>query len=296
MRLSLVSFPIQLYSAIAREREVSLRQIHEPSGERIRYQKVVPKRGPVDSDEIVMGYEYDKDRYVTIDPEELAELRLESSQTLDLVQFVDAHEVDDIYVDRPYYVAPGDRMGEEAFRVVRTALKETRKAALGQIVLSRRERLVAIRPCGRGMVLETLRYAEELREAERIFDDVKDEAADEDMIQLAKELIERKTAAFEPDRFQDRYETALRELIQAKLRGKRVRPEKAPEPEKGQVINLMDALKASVKSSGGRKSSRGSRSSSGRGSSTESTSKSTPKSTSKGSSGKKPSSRSRKSA
>lgn len=288
MRLSLVSFPIQIYTAIAREREVSLRQIHEPSGERIRYQKVVPKRGPVDPDEIVMGYEYDKDRYVTIDPEELKELRLESSQTLDLVQFVDAHEVDDIYIDRPYYVAPGDQMGEEAFRVVRTALKETRKAALGQLVLSRRERLVAVRPCGRGMVLETLRYAEELREAERIFDDVKDEVADQDMIDLAKELIERKTAPFQPDKFQDRYETALRELIQAKLKGKRVRPEKAPEPETGEVINLMDALKESVKSSGKQKSSRGSKSSSGGGSSS--------KSSSKGSSGKKPSSRSRKSA
>jgi DNA end-binding protein Ku len=257
MRLSLVSFPVQLYAAVSRERDVTLHQIHEPTGERIRYQKIVPKRGPVDPDDIVMGYEYDKDRYVTIDPEEIKELRLDSSQTLDLVQFVDAHEIDDIYVDRPYFVAPGDAMGEEAFRVVRTALKRTRKVALGQLVLSRRERLVAVRPCGAGMALETLRYAEELREAERMFDEVKDEPPDEDMITLAQELIERKSGSFEPERFKDRYAEALRELVQSKLKGKQVRPGKAAEPESGKVINLMDALKASVETSGKKKSAGG---------------------------------------
>jgi DNA end-binding protein Ku len=160
IRLSLVSFPVQLHGATASNARIRFHQIHRPSGQRVRYQKVVPELGPVEADEIVKGYEVDKDRYVTVEPEELEALKVESRHTIDLVQFVDACEIDPLYHEKPYFVVPDGEVAEEAFRVIRQALSETRKVALGQVVLAGRESLVAIQPCGRGMLLETLRSAD----------------------------------------------------------------------------------------------------------------------------------------
>ena len=250
IRLSLVSFEVQLYTASRSAREFPLHQIDKKSGERIRYQTIVPGKGAVPRDEIVKGYEYEKDRYVLFEPEELAKLKLESKHTIDLVQFVDTHEIDVLYYDKPYYVAPGAAHSEEAFRIVRDALRQMRKYALGQIVLAGRERIAALKPCGKGMVLETLRYGEEVREAETYFADIDDKAADEEQLDLAKQLIKQKSKKFDPDKFKDHYDDAMRELIKAKLgdkRAKKVIEEKRPS---AQVINLMDALKKSLRGEG----------------------------------------------
>jgi DNA end-binding protein Ku len=247
IRLSLVSFEVQLYTASRAAREFPLHQIDRKSGERIRYQTIVPGKGPVPRSEIIKGYEYEKDHYVLLEPEELEKLKIESKHTIDLVQFVDTHDIDVMYFDKPYYVAPGNDLAEEAFRVVRDALRQARKYALGQIVLGGRERIAALKPCGKGMVLETLRYGEEVRESQSYFEDIEDEPADDEQLDLAKELIRQKSAKFDPDRFKDHYDDAMRKLIKAKLgdrRAKKVIEEKRPT---AQVINLMDALKKSLR-------------------------------------------------
>ena len=247
LRLSLVSFPVQLHSAIDPRHDVPLHQIHRPSGERVRYEKVVPGIGPVESEDIVLGYETDDGQHVLLEDEDLNSVALETSGTIELEQFIDAQELDDIYVDRPYFVMPADKIGGEAYAVLRTALKESGRIGVGEVVLHKRERVVAVRPCGRGLMLETLRYAEELREADRYFGELDQSPPDPRMVALAQELIEQKSAPFRPDRFKDDYEAALRALIQEKLRGRRAerRPAKAPPAE---VVDLMQALKRSLDS------------------------------------------------
>jgi DNA end-binding protein Ku len=247
IRLSLVSFEVQLYTASRAAREFPLHQIDKKSGERIRYQTIVPGKGAVPRDEIVKGYEYEKDRYVLFEPEELEKLKLESKHTIDLVQFVDTHEIDVLYYDKPYYVAPGAAHSEEAFGIVRDALRQMRKYALGQIVLAGRERIAALKPCGKGMVLETLRYGEEVREAETYFADIDDKAADAEQLDLAKQLIKQKSKKFDPDKFKDHYDDAMRELIKAKLGDKRAKKAIEEKRPTAQVINLMDALKKSLR-------------------------------------------------
>lgn len=247
IRLSLVSFEIQLYTATRSAREFPLHQIDKKSGERIRYQTMVPGKGPVPREGIIKGYEFEKDRYVLFEPEELEKLKLESKHTIDLVQFVDAHEIDVIYFEKPYYVAPSNDMSEEAFRVVRDALRQTKKWALGQVVLSGKERLAALKPCGKGMVLETLRYGEEVREAESYFEDVGGPSASDEQLELAKQLIKQKTAKFDPDKFKDHYDEAMRELVKAKLGDKGAQKTIESDRPTAQVINLMDALKRSLR-------------------------------------------------
>ena len=250
IRLSLVSFEVTLHTATKSAREFPLHQIDRKSGERIRYQTIVPGKGAVPREQIIKGYEYEKDHYVTFEPDELEKLKLESKHTIDLVQFVGAQEIDVIYYDKPYFVAPGSKHAGESYRVVRAALRATNKVALGQIVLAGKERIAALKPCGQGMLLETLRYAEEVREADAAFDNIGGGKVDEDQLDLAKQIIERKTADFEPEKFSDHYDDAMRQLIQAKLGDKSAKKViEAPRPT-GQVINLMDALKRSLK--GGR--------------------------------------------
>lgn len=247
IRLSLVSFEVQLYTASRAAREFPLHQIDKKSGERIRYQTIVPGKGAIPRDEIIKGYEYEKDHYVLLEPEELDKLKIESKHTIDLVQFVDTHDIDIMYFDKPYYVAPGNELAEEAFRVVRDALRQSRKYALGQVVLGGRERIAALKPCGKGMVLETLRYGEEVRESQSYFEDIEDAPADEEQLELAEQLIKQKSAKFNPDKFKDHYDDAMRELIKSKLgdkHAKKVIEEKRPT---AQVINLMDALKKSLR-------------------------------------------------
>lgn len=250
LRLALVSIPVELYSATQSGAKISFRQIHEPSGKRISYDKVVSGIGPVDRDEIVKGYEVSKGNYVLLDNEEIEAVKIESKRTLELVQFVDAGEIDPLYFEKPYYVAPRDELAEEAFIVLREALRAANKVGLGQLSVRGAEKLVAVKPCGKGLLLETLRYADEVRKGQSFFGEIGDDEPDEDLLDLATSLIDRKTAPFDASEFEDRYAQALRKLIDTKAKakdGKRI-VEDAEEPAAtgGNVIDLMAALKKSV--------------------------------------------------
>ncbi len=250
IRLALVSIPVEIYSATKSGATVSFRQIHEPSGKRIHYEKVVDGIGPVDPDEIMKGFEYEKGEYVLLDEEEIEGVKLESKKTLELTQFVDVGEVDAIYYDKPYYVVPADDLAEEAFIVLREALRKTRKVGLGQLALRGREYVVSLKPCGRGMVLETLRHADEVNKAASYFRDIGDAKADEDLLDLATTLIEKKAGKFDASEFHDRYVDALKDLIARKRKSKTGKvsldtEEKAPS-RGSNVIDLMAALKKSI--------------------------------------------------
>lgn len=254
LKLSLVSFPIELYSATASMEKVSFHQIHGPTGKRVRHEKVVPGVGPVSNDEIMKGFEYEKGNYVLLTEEELDAVKLESRKTLELTQFVDDCEIDPLYFERPYYVAPGDELGEEAFRVIRDALRETNKIGLGQLAMRGREYVAAVKPWGRGLLLETLRSEDEVRKADTYFRAVSDVKPSADLLEVAKQLIARKSAPFDPSAFKDRYAEALRELVERKLKakGRRITVEKEERrPAGAQVIDLMGALKRSLEKSGG---------------------------------------------
>jgi DNA end-binding protein Ku len=197
LRLSLVAIPVELYSATKTDAKVSFRQIHEPSGKPVRYQKVVPGVGPVESEDILKGFEYEKGQYVLLTDEEIEDVRLETKKTLELTQFVGACDIDPLYFDKPYFLAPADELAEDAFRVVRDALKETEKVGLGQLALRGKEYLVAVKPCGTGLLLETLHYEDEIRKTDAFFASISGEPADPDLVAVAKELIERKAAPFD---------------------------------------------------------------------------------------------------
>ena len=193
IRLALVSIPVELFPATKSGASIQFRQIHEPSGKRIKYEKVVPGIGPVDRDEIIKGYEYEKDSYVLLDQDELESVKLESRKTLELTQFVEAHEIPVLYYEKPYYVVPKDDLAEEAYIVLREALSSSGKVGLGQLAMRGRETIVALKPCGRGMIAETLRYADEVRKAASYFDDVGDAEPAEELLELAATLIDKKT-------------------------------------------------------------------------------------------------------
>jgi len=251
IRLALVSIPVEIYSATKSGASVSFRQIHEPSGKPIHYEKVVTGIGPVDADEIMKGYEFDKGEYVLLDQDEIDAVKLESKKTLELTQFVDASEIDVMYFEKPYFVVPADDLAEEAFVVLREALRKTKKIGLGQLAMRGREYVVSLKPCGRGMVLETLRYADEVNKAQGYFRDIPDSKPDADLLDLAEALIEKKTAAFHPQEFHDRYVDALKALIERKRKSKSGKKiiEEADEPSgrgASNVVDLMAALKKSM--------------------------------------------------
>jgi DNA end-binding protein Ku len=242
---------VEIFSATKSGAAIAFNQIHEPTGKRIKYEKVVPGVGPVDPDEIVKGYQYEKGSYVLLDDEELEGVKLESKKTLELTQFVDYDDVDVLYFEKPYFVVPADDLAEEAFIVLREALRRTRKMGIGQLALRGREYLVSVKPCGRGIVLETLRYADEVNKARDYFRDISEGKPDEELLDLAETLIERKTAAFDPAKFHDRYIEALHELIERKRKGKTLQTEEEEAPAKGtNVIDLMAALKRSIEKPG----------------------------------------------
>ncbi len=245
LRLSLVSIPVQLYAATKTASRIAFHQIHEPSGKRVRYEKVVPGLGPIENSEIVKGYEVDKGRYVTISDEELDSVRLEAKKVIDLVRFVDQASIDPIYFDRPFFVVPDGEGNEEAYVVLREALKTTKRIGLGQMAIRGQGSLVAVKSCGRGILLETLRYADEVRRSDAFFADIPDLKLDTDLVDLAKELIQRKTGPFKPEEFKDAYTVALRELIDKKIKHEPIR-EAPEEPTTGVVIDLMEALKRSL--------------------------------------------------
>lgn len=260
--ISLVSFGVKLFVATEAKSQISFHQIDRATGERVRYQKMVasavenppadPEEAPppVQQSDIVKGYEYSKGQYVTIEPEELAHLRVPSKHVMEVLQFVDQAQISPAFYEKPYFVVPENEAQTEAFETVRQALIDTKKIALTKIAFGGREHVVAISPAGTepngGMMAYTMRYAAELRDATDYFRDIKRVEVHADSLDLAKELIKRKTAAFDPKKFVDGYEVAVKELVQAKLNHLPVPQEVEPAPARGKVVNLMDALRKSI--------------------------------------------------
>jgi DNA end-binding protein Ku len=246
LRLSLVSIGVQLYNAVDSKSEISFRQIHKPSGRRVNYEKVVQGIGKIANADIAKGYEVDDDTYVLLEPEEIDAIKLESKRTIDLVQFVDAKQVDYRYFERPYFLVPTDELAGEGYAVIRDALRKTGKVGLAQLTIAGREWLVAVAPLEDGLVLEMLRYAEELRDPSDYFDEVPSTKPDKEMVELAVQLIEKKSSAFEPKKFQDHYATALRQLVQDKLKGRKIIAPHEEHAQASNVVDLMEALKRSI--------------------------------------------------
>jgi DNA end-binding protein Ku len=253
IRLALVSIPVEIYSATKSGATIAFNQIHEPSGKRIKYEKTVPGIGPINVDDIVKGYEYAKGEYVLLDEKEIEGVKLESKKTLELTQFVDSHDIDMIYFEKPYYVVPADDLAEEAFIVLREALRRNHKIGLGQLAMRGREYVVSIKACGRGMVMETLRYADEVNKAASYFRDIGDEEPDSDLLDLATMLIAKKSGKFDASDFHDRYVDALKELIERKKQGKTLNidsSDSGTDARGSNVVDLMAALKKSLGSGG----------------------------------------------
>ena len=250
IQISLVSFGVKLFPATEAKSEIRFHQLSRKTGERVKHQKVSGDEGPVETSDIVKGYEYRKGEYVTIEPEEIEHLRIPSRHTLEVTQFVDLHELDPEFFEKPYFVVPESDVQAEAFAVIREALKETKKVALGKIAFGGREHLVAISaPNGdklAGMMAYVMRYAEELRDPADYFGDIKKVSIDDDQLSLAKELIKRKASKFAPEKFKDEYEAALREMVEAKVQHAPISRDE-PAPKSAKVINLMDALRKSVR-------------------------------------------------
>ncbi|HEX8301173.1 Ku protein [Sphingomonas sp.] len=254
IRLALVSIPVEIYTATKSGAQIAFHQIHEPSGKRIKYEKTAPGIGAVEPEEIVKGFEVEKGQYVLLDQDEIDAVKLESKKTLELTQFVDAHEIDVLYYEKPYFVVPADDLAEEAFIVLREALRRSKKIGLGQLAMRGREYVVSLKPCGRGMVLETLRYADEVNKAQGYFRDIPDSEPDPELLDLASTLIEKKAGKFDPAQFHDRYVDALRDLIERKkkAKGQKIIEEADSGPDKrgSNVVDLMAALKKSLEKGG----------------------------------------------
>jgi DNA end-binding protein Ku len=247
LRLSLVSIAVEVYNAVESKAEISFRQIHKPSGRRVNYEKTVQGIGKIDSADIVKGYEVEPDTYVTLEPEEIDAVKIESRKTIDLVQFVDAKDIDYRYFERPYFLVPADELAGEGYIVIRDALRKTGKVGLAQITIGGREWLVAIAPLEDGLVMEMLRYADELRKTEDFFDEIPTSKPEKEMVDLAVQLIGKKSAPFKPGNFEDHYASALRDLVQQKLKGRKIiTPPDEARPKGGNVVDLMEALRRSV--------------------------------------------------
>lgn len=249
IRLSLVTFPVRLYNAVTATEKIRLHKYDKETQQRIHYQNVNEDGEVVEPDDIVRGYEYEKGSFVPVEDKELDKLKLESKHTIDLVQFTPMGEIDAIYYDNPYYIAPEGEIAHEAYQTLRDALRASKKVALGQIVIASKERIVAIKPCGKGLVMETLRYNYEVRKAGQYFDDIKDVKIDKDQLELAEKLIQSKTADFKPEQFKDRYQQGLQEIINAKLEHRKPALGKEVKTH-GNVVNIMDALRKSLKQTG----------------------------------------------
>jgi DNA end-binding protein Ku len=244
LKLSLVTCPVKLYPATSSNERIRFNQLHKDTHNRINMKPVDPELGIVERSDLVKGYEYEDKQYIIIDDSDLEAVRIESSHTINIESFVDEAEVDTIYEDAPYYLAPDGAMAEETFVVLREALRQSGKVAIARLVMSSRERVVTIGARDNGMFLHTLRNPAEVRASAEVFDSIPDTKPDPEMLQLAEALIKQKVAKFEPKNYEDRYETALMAMIREKLKGHK--PIIADVPERGNVINLMDALKASL--------------------------------------------------
>jgi len=247
LRLSLVSCPIQLFPATSEREKVSFNQINGDTGNRIRYRKVDEHTGEeVEQQSIVKAYQIEKGTYIEISDEELDAVALESRKTIEIDEFVPKSEIDELYYMRPYYIVPDGDVGQDAFAVIRDIIAKMDKVAIGRVVLTTREHVIAMEPRGKGLMGTLLRYPYEVRDEKEYFDDIPNIKLKKDMLDLAQHIVETKSGHFEPDSFEDHYESALRELIEKKSKGIKIETPKRGEPAK--VINLMDALRKSIHS------------------------------------------------
>ncbi|HXD46703.1 MAG TPA: Ku protein [Pseudolabrys sp.] len=256
LRLSLVSCPIQLFPAASEREKVRFHQLNRDTGNRIRYVKVDAETGDeVAADDIVKGYEVSKGNYIEMEPDELDAVEIDSTRMIDIDQFVPGKEIDELYLKDPYYIVPDGEVGAQAFAVIREAIKKEGMVALGRVVFTNREHVIALEPRGSGLMGVTLRYPYEVRDEKDCFDDIPDETVPKDMLELATHIVQSKAGHFKPDKFEDHYENALRDLIKRKQEGKPI--ERAKEREPAKVIDLMEALRRSAGKEGpARRSSR----------------------------------------
>jgi DNA end-binding protein Ku len=246
LRLSLVTCPIALFPATSESEKVTFNQINRKTGHRIKYLKVDADTGEeVDNEDIMKGYKVDTDSYIEITKEELENIALESTRTIDINEFVPRSDIDDLYLVRPYYIVPDGKVGHDAYAVIRDTIKSMGKVALANVMLTNREHVIALEPRGKGLVGMLLRYPYEVRDESEYFDDIQDVKITKDMLDLAKHIVEQKSGAFEPEKFEDHYEAALVDLINRKRSGERIVDTARPR-ETGNVISLMDALKRSL--------------------------------------------------
>ncbi|WIG50965.1 MAG: Ku domain protein [Afipia sp.] len=247
LKLSLVTCPIALYPASTQSEKTHFHQINTKTGHRLRQQMVDERTGRVvDKEHKGKGYELSKGRYVEIDDDELDAIKLESTHTIEIDEFVPAEDIDERYLDKPYYIVPNGKEGADAFVVIRDAMKQKEKVALARVVLSNREHIIALKPLGKGLLGTTLRYPYELRDEEDYFDDIPSPRVSKDMVKLASHILDTKASKFNPGKFKDKYEAALKALVKRKAAGKTIEVPEEKE-DRGNVIDLMEALKRSLK-------------------------------------------------
>ena len=245
LRLSLVTCPVALYPATSESEKISFNQLNRQTGHRIKYLKVNSDTGEeVPNEDIVKGYMLDKDTFVEVSKEELEEVALESTRTIEIDEFVEKSEIDPRYLIRPYYLGPDGKVGHDAFAVIRETIRDMNKVAIGRVVLTSREHIIALEPLDKGLVGTLLRYPYEVRSEHEYFDEIQDVKVTKDMLDLAKHIVNQKSGSFEPEKFEDHYETALIDLINQKRAGKPIRPKERPRGEN--VVDLMEALRRSV--------------------------------------------------
>jgi DNA end-binding protein Ku len=251
LRLSLVTCPIAVFPATSESDKISFNQINRKTGHRIRYQKVDADSGEeVSSEDIVKGYKVDTDSYLEVSKDELENVALESTRTIEIDEFVPRGEIDDLYFVRPYYIVPDGKVGHDAYAVIRETIRSLDKVALGRVVLTNREHVIALEARDKGLVGMLLRYPYEVRNFAEYFDDIQDVKITKDMLDLARHIVEQKSGHFDPSKFEDRYEAALQDLLNRKQKGQPIA--KLETRSSGNVVNLMDALRASLKGGGKR--------------------------------------------
>src|SRR5215216_2847481 len=250
LKLSLVSCPIAMYPATSEREKISFHQLNKKTGNRVKYKKVDAETGDeVEKDEIVKGYEVAKGEYIELDPEELEAVAIESKRVIEIDEFVPKASIDELYLNSPYYIVPDGEVGQQAFAVIREAIRKEGMVALGRVVFTSREHMIALEPRGKGLLGITPRYPYEVRKEDEYLHDIEDEKIPKDMLELASHIVETKSGHFEPDKFEDQYEDALKELLKKKQAGEKIEAPKARAPAK--VINLMDALRRSVEAERG---------------------------------------------
>lgn len=249
LKISLVTIPVRLFNAVSSTARISFNQLHKDCGERIRYDLTCPVHGHVERAEVEKGYEFEKNRYVVIGDEDLEKVRLETTKVIELTQFVPFAEIPATYLDTPYYLAPDGRMAAEAFATFREAMRRGGRAGIGRVVLSGREKVVALTPLDSGLVLNTLHYAYEVRRPTAYFEDVPAEVKEDDQLALAEMLVQRMSKGFDPQAFEDRYQEQIMEIVRAKVAGRA--PQISEPRQTAEVVDLMEALKRSLDQQGG---------------------------------------------